>query len=272
LAVAATPKARRTDNAARRQRAGTRSTLQPVLRHPQLRVGVVDMAVVTPGLAAWGLMTGVAMVESGMSAIELTLMALFVYAGSSQLAALPLIAAGAPMWVILATSTCVNLRFVVFSAHLRAYVAHLPAWQRVLRGYLFADLNYGLFIRRFPEPATSAEGVAAQDAYWLGNGVSCWLVWTISSLAGAALAARIPVAWGLGFAGVLALLGTMLMLATPWQRIAAAAVAGVVAVAAFALPLKLNILVAIAAAIAAGIVLERTAGGAPARALGEEHP
>src|SRR5690349_4298496 len=140
------------------------------------------MALVTPGLAAWGLMTGVAMVKSGMSAFEVTLMALFVYAGSSQLAALPLIAAGAPMWVILATATCVNLRFIVFSAHLRPYVAHLSAWQRTLRGYLFADLNYGLFIRRFPEPATSGDGVVAQDAYWLGNGVACWIVWASSSL------------------------------------------------------------------------------------------
>jgi len=47
------------------------------------------MALVTPGLAAWGVMTGVAMVKSGMSAVEVTLMALFVYAGSSRLAALP---------------------------------------------------------------------------------------------------------------------------------------------------------------------------------------
>jgi predicted branched-subunit amino acid permease len=246
--------------------------LQSVLRHPQLRVGALDMALVTPGLAAWGVMTGVAMVKSGMSAVELTLMALFVYAGSSQLAALPLIAAGAPMWVILATSTCVNLRFVVFSAHLRPYVAHLPTRQRALRGYLFADLNYGLFVRRFPQPATDAEGIAAQDAYWLGNGVSCWLVWSTSSLVGAALAATIPEAWGLGFAGVLALLGTMVMLATTWQRLAAAVVAGAVAIAAFALPLKLNILVAIAAAIAAGVVLERAPGAVAAPEPEEEHP
>jgi len=232
------------------------------------------MALVTPGLAAWGLMTGVAMVKSGMSAVELTLMALFVYAGSSQLAALPLIAVGAPMWVILATSTCVNLRFIVFSAHLRPYVAHLPAWQRVFRGYLFADLSYGLFIRRFPQPATSAEGIAAQDAYWLGNGVSCWLVWATSSLVGAALAATIPVSWGLGFAGVLALLATMIMLATTWQRLLAALVAGVVAVAAFALPLKLDILVAIAAAIAAGVVLEQVHAGVVrgVRGRGAERP
>jgi predicted branched-subunit amino acid permease len=252
-----------------------RLALKTVLCHRHFRSGALDMALVAPGIAAWGVMTGVAMVKSGMSGLEVALMAIFVFAGSSQLAALPLIAAAAPVWVILATSICVNLRFVVFSAHLRAYVAHLPAWRRLLYGYLFADLNYGLFTRRFPHPATSREGIAAQDAYWLGNGVTGWLVWVVSSLIGVALAATIPIAWGLGFAGILALLGTMFLLATTWERIAAGAVAGAVAVAAFALPLKLNILTAIAVAVAAGIALEKTARGAPVRPAGEpseEHP
>ena len=49
-------------------------------------------------------MTGVAMVQSGMSTVEALAMTLLVFAGSSQLAAIPLIAASAPVWVILATS------------------------------------------------------------------------------------------------------------------------------------------------------------------------
>ena len=92
------------------------------------------MATVAPGRAAWGLMTGVATVNSGLSGIEVLLMTLLPYAGSSQLASLPLIAAGAPMWVILATASCVNLRLIVFSAHLRDYMMDLPPAQRLLRG------------------------------------------------------------------------------------------------------------------------------------------
>ncbi|MEY3939317.1 MAG: inner membrane protein YgaZ [Pseudomonadota bacterium] len=87
-------------------------------RHPAFMEAVRDVAPQAPGLAAWGLMTGVAMVNSGLSVFESIAMTLFVYAGSSQLAALPLIAAGAPAWVIVATGFCVNLRFMVFSLHL----------------------------------------------------------------------------------------------------------------------------------------------------------
>jgi predicted branched-subunit amino acid permease len=67
------------------------------MRHdPALRQGAVDMIGPALGLAAWGLVTGVAMVHSGLSVPLSLLMSLVVYAGSSQLAALPLLAAGAP--------------------------------------------------------------------------------------------------------------------------------------------------------------------------------
>ena len=110
------------------------------------------MAPLATGVAAWGLMTGVAMVKSGMSLVEALAMNFLVYAGSSQLAAIPLIVAGAPAWVILATGFCVNLRFVVFSLHLRPYLMHMARWERLVHGYLTADLSYALFTRRFPRP------------------------------------------------------------------------------------------------------------------------
>lgn len=215
-----------------------------------------EMAAVGPGIAAWGVMTGVAMVNSGLDLVSVVVMSVFVFAGSSQLAALPLFAAAAPMWVILATALCVNLRFVVFSLHLRPYVMHLPLPTRLLKGYLFADLSYVLFTRRFPRPAHDAAGKAAQDAYWTGSGIASWLLWAVSSLVGVAMAASVPAAWGLGFAGTLALLGITCSLAVSRLRVVSAGIAGAAAVAAYALPLKLNILVAIAAAVAFGLLLE----------------
>ena len=60
--------------------------LRSVRSHPEFRAGMRDMAPMVPGIAAWGLMTGVAMVKSGMSVVEALAMTLLVYAGSSQLA------------------------------------------------------------------------------------------------------------------------------------------------------------------------------------------
>lgn len=230
--------------------------LRTLRTHAEFRAGMRDMMPQAPGIAAWGLMTGVAMVKSGLSATESLLMALLVFAGSSQLASLPLIVAGAPVWVILATGFCVNLRFVVFSLHLRDYLMHLPRWRRLAHGYLTADLSYVLFTQHFPVPAADAPGRHAQEAYLAGNCFVNWFSWVSMSVIGIGLANFIPTHWGLGFAGILSLVGILCSLATTRSRIISATVAGAAAVASYSLPLKLNIIVAIAVAVTLCLALE----------------
>ena len=190
------------------------------------------MAPVALGIGAWGLMTGVAMLKSGLSVFEAAAMTLLVYAGSSQLAALPLLVAGAPGWVILATGFCVNLRFVVFSLHLRPYLLHMPRWRRLLHGYLTADMSYAMFTRRYPRPGVTPAELDAQEAYLTGGYCVTWLAWMGMSLAGIALANFIPADWGLGFAGVLSRVAIGCSMATTRLRILAARIAAATAVAA----------------------------------------
>jgi predicted branched-subunit amino acid permease len=230
--------------------------LPAIHRHPLFREGIKAASPVAPGIGAWGLMTGVAMVKSGMSVVEAVAMTLLVYAGSSQLAAIPLIVAGAPAWVIWATGFCVNLRFVVFSLHLRTYLMHLPRWRRLVNGFLTADLTYAVFTGRFPQPATEPEERLGQEAFLAGNYFMTWCSWCGASLAGVALGNLIPSSWGLGFAGVLCLVGILCSLANTPLRVLAAVVAGAAAVAAYALPLKLNIVAAIAVAVLACFWME----------------
>jgi predicted branched-subunit amino acid permease len=223
--------------------------LRSIRREPAFAEGVRTMAPVALGIGAWGLMTGVAMVKSGMSVIEAVAMTLLVYAGSSQLAAIPLLVAGAPFWVVLATGFCVNLRFVVFSLHLRPYLMHMPRWRRMTHGYLTADMSYAMFTSHYPEPATTDAQRRGQEAYLTGGYCVTWLAWMGMSLLGIALGNLIPQSWGLGFAGVLSLVGILCSMATSRLRVLAALIAGATAVAAYALPLKLNIVVAIGAAV-----------------------
>jgi predicted branched-subunit amino acid permease len=215
--------------------------------------GVRDMVGPSLGISAWALVTGVAMVKGGLSMPIAAAMSVFVYAGSAQLAALPLFAAGAPLWVLFATAFCVNLRFVIFSAQWRKYFGHLPRWQRLLLGYLAVDLSYVLFLRRFPVPKPAPE----QLPYFSGGVTWNWWSWQVPSLVGIVLADRVPTEWGLEFAGVLALLGVAYSLLSGRKSWVAGGVAAVAAVVAFNFPLKLNIVVAIAAGVAAGMLLDR---------------
>ena len=228
--------------------------VRATVRHPAFRLAMQDMAGTSLGIAAWGLVTGVAMVKTGLSVPLAVCMSLLVYAGSAQLAVLPLLAVGAPLWVVWLTAACVNLRFVIFSSLWRSYFAHLPLRQRLAIGYFSGDVIFVAFMKRYPQPAPAP----GQVPYFWGAACTNWVAWQVPSIAGILLANAVPLSWGLGFAGVLALLGVLLSMVSDRATWVATAVAATAAVAAFALPLKLNILVAIAAAVAAGLLMEQT--------------
>lgn len=226
--------------------------LTDTLTHPAYRLGVRDMASAGVGMAAWGLVTGVAMVKGGLSVPLALAVSFLVYAGSAQLAVLPLLAVGAPLWVVWLTAICVNLRFVIFSNLWRSYFAHLPLRQRLTIGYFSGDVIFVAFMKRYPEQQPLPE----QLPYFWGAACTNWVAWQVPSVVGILLANEVPLSWGLGFAGVLALLGVLFSMLHDRATWLATGVAATAAVAAFALPLKLNILVAIAAAVAAGLTAE----------------
>ncbi len=217
------------------------------------------MLAFAPGLAAWGLVTGIAMVNSGLSTPVALLMSLLVYAGSAQLATIPLLAGGAPIGVIWATALCVNLRFVLYSARWRVYFGHLPRWRALALTYFAADLNLIVFQRAYPKAVREP----GQVAFFLGGALSTWAVWQVAAIAGILFGQAIPAQWGLGFAGTLAVLGlTYGLIADRSTRMAAGA-AATAAVLTYGLPLKLNLLVAIVAAAVAGLLGARPHKKAP---------
>lgn len=223
-----------------------------IARDPAFAAGFRSMLATMLGIGAWGLVTGVAMVKAGMSVPLAIFMSLIVYAGSAQLAVLPLLMVGAPLWVVWFTATCVNLRFVILSSMWRHYFGHLRLLHRLTLGYFSGDVIFVTFTHRYPTPEKKPE----QLPFFWGAAVANWVFWQVFSIAGILLANVIPLSWGLGFAGVLALMGVLYSMLKDKAAWLACVVACGAAVATFALPLKLNILVAIAAAVTAGLLME----------------
>jgi 4-azaleucine resistance transporter AzlC len=209
------------------------------------------------GIAAWGMVVGVAMVKTGLTVPQSIVMTLLVYAGSAQLAALPLIAAHAPIWVIFASALAVNLRFVIFSALMAPHFGHLPWRKRLFLGYISGDLTVALFLQRFPDPAPQP----GKLSYLKGLMYPNWAGWQAGTLAGILVGSAIPPEWGLGFAGTLAILCIMVPLIAGSAALAGVAVSATVAVLAHALPYKLGLLLAVVlgmlAAMAAREIIER---------------
>jgi predicted branched-subunit amino acid permease len=201
---------------------------------------------------SWGLVTGIAMTKSVLSVPQALGMSILVYAGSSQLAVLPLFAAKMPLWTILLTAAMVNLRFVIFGAGLAPHFSYLPLKRRLLLGYFNGDIIYLMFSKQnFP-----TGWQPGKQAFFWGLASCSWSSWQISSVLGILLASLIPDRWGLGLAGTLALLPLIVSAVVTRSTFAAVAVASVVALLTFHLPYRFGLVLSVFAALLAGTLAD----------------
>jgi predicted branched-subunit amino acid permease len=84
-----------------------------------------------------------------------------------------------------------------------------------------------------------------------------WSVWQIGSLVGIFIAGAVPDAWGLGFAGTLALIAILLPMLDQLSARLAALSALLMALLSNDLPYKLSIVLAVVVAILVGIMCDR---------------
>jgi predicted branched-subunit amino acid permease len=217
--------------------------------------GLRDMLPAYPGIFAWGLVTGVAMVKSGLAIPYALLMTFLAYAGSAQLASLPLIAAAAPVWVIGLTALVTNMRFVIYGAAMRTWLTSYSARRRATIGFFTGDFSFVLFMNR-----VGREGrFAHRDAWLFGMSFSNWIAWQTASVVGIVAASFIPTDWGLQFAGTLALVALVVPLCRERPGAAGALAAGVVALLGHAWPFRAGLLAGVVSGIiVATLVDERT--------------
>jgi predicted branched-subunit amino acid permease len=216
------------------------------------------------GTFCWGLVTGVAMVKGGLSPMQALGMLLLVFSGTAQLAALPLIAAGASLPAIWATALLANLRFVIYSAVVAAEFRGQSVARRLLLGWLTTDTGLAAYLAAQGADA-AAQSERVRVARYLGANGIVYAGWTLGTLVGVALAALIPDSPRIAFIGVLAILALVGPLLTSRATLPIAAVAAVLSVLGRDWPWRLGMFAAIAASIVVALVASRdeTAHEAP---------
>ena len=233
--------------------------MQPVFS-PSFRAGAREgflaFLPLSVGLIPWALVTGMSMVSVGFSPLQAMGMNIIVFAGTAQLGTLPLIAAGAPLWLIVVTALALNLRFVIFSAAIAQGFRGLGPGARWFSGHLLTD---GVF-------ATCIEKMMQNDdkdwrlGYYLAPSIWSWLLWQTFALTGVLAAGSIPKNWSLEFMATIALMLLLLPMAKMRPMLVAALTGGATAVALQGMPLRLGLIVAIFAGIAAGFAAEHWHG------------
>lgn len=206
-----------------------------------------------PGIVAFGVITGVAMVASGIAPAVAMLISIVVFAGASMVAAAQLLASGTPALLVVLTTLFINLRFMMYSASLRLHFGREPLAWRLLMAYLQADNVYGLTIMRY---ADKPDAPGERD-FFMGAALVIWLAWQLSVAAGILIGAGVPTSWRLEFSAPLAFIAMTIPLLRDRAMVGAAIVAGLTVVASNSLPFKLSIPLAALAGIGAGLALER---------------
>ena len=125
------------------------------------------------GYVPVGFAYGVLAQKSGLSGINTILMSLLVFAGSAQLIAAGLFAAGAAPLAIVATTFVVNLRHLLMSAALAPFLRPWSKTRLALFSYQMTDETFALHASRFAKGETApcetfGINVIAQSA-WVGG-------------------------------------------------------------------------------------------------------
>ncbi|GAB4452324.1 MAG: AzlC family ABC transporter permease [Anaerolineales bacterium] len=204
------------------------------------------------GVFPFGMIYGALALNAGLSKAAAQMMSSIVFAGSSQFVAAQLIHESAPGLVIVLTIAVVNLRHMLYSASLAPYLASLSTRWKTLLSYLLTDEAYAPTILHYERSGVQPFG------HWflLGAGLALWSTWQVSTALGIFLGAAIPDSWSLDFALPLTFIAMVVPALKGRPYIAAALSAGIVALAAHALPFKLGLILAALTGIAAGTVLE----------------
>lgn len=204
------------------------------------------------GVFPFGLIYGALALNAGLSPAAAQMMSSIVFAGSAQFITSQLVHELTPGLVIVLTIAVVNLRHVLYSASLAPYLASLPARWKVLLSYLLTDEAYAPTVVHYEKNGLTPY----THWFWLGAGLSLWLIWQTSTALGIFLGAAIPESWSLDFALPLTFIAMVVPVLKDRPATAAALSAGAVALAAYSLPYKLGLILAALVGILVGTLLE----------------
>ncbi len=198
----------------------------------------------------FGLIFGALALSVGITPLAAQGFSLFVFAGSAQFVAAGLVGQLAPPLVVVTTIVIVNLRHALYSASMAPYLAKLPVRWKLTLGWLLTDEAYAVAIGRYRRGEL-------EHAHWymLGGGMAMWSAWQISTAIGIALGAQAPQGLLLEFAAPLTFLALLMPTLNRRPNLAAAAIAGVLAIALHGLPFRLGLLISALVGVSVGMLV-----------------
>jgi predicted branched-subunit amino acid permease len=226
--------------------------MRRVFNTPDFRAGFVEMLPACLGLIPFGLVCGVGAAAAGADLLGALGMSAIIFSGAAQILASQLLAAGAPVAVVILTCAVLGLRFLMYSAAMAPVLRTLSVpWQRAV-SFLLTDQAFAASIRKFDAHGDPRAGAL----HFLGGGMALWGSWQIDNVIGFFAGNVIPSAWSLDFTVPLCFIALLAPTLRGVPPIVAAMTAGVAVLALAGLPMRLNLVVAGILGILAGTAAE----------------
>jgi 4-azaleucine resistance transporter AzlC len=146
--------------------------------------GVADAVPIVVAYVPIAVTYGVLAQKAGLSTLNTMMMSVLVYAGSSQLVATGLFAAGAPAPSIILTTFVVNLRHLLLSAAIAPWLTRWRKAELAFFAYELTDETFALHVGRFH---TGIPGLRCRKAETFAVNASAQISWLIGTGVGAAL-------------------------------------------------------------------------------------
>jgi len=224
-------------------------------RHQFFVRGLRDSVPMLVGIGPFGIIFGTLAGVGGLTLWQAVGMSMFVYAGSAQFIVISLVGAVAGAVVMLWATVSGMWRHVLYRAALQAQLQGLPQRWRLLLAFWLTGETFAIVHRHYLVHGRTP----LAHWYWLGVASSLYACWVSSSLVGVLFGQTFPdmAKWGLEFAMLATFIGIVVPLLRNQPQIAAALVAGAVALLTWSWPYKLGLMAAAFSGIAAGVFLEK---------------
>ena len=204
------------------------------------------------GYIPLGLALGVLGERAGLTPFQISIMSLFVFAGSGQFIAISMITAGASVSAIVATTFIVNLRHLLMSSSLAVHYNGECRKKISLLSYCIVDETFAVNLHKLKNGKWSIE-TAIIASY------AAFFTWVASTTAGCFFGRFIPEnAFGLDYALTAMFISLLIFQLNGSIYTITAIIAGVVAVAlSMLIPGNAYIIIATLFAATAGVIIKK---------------
>jgi len=167
---------------------------------------------------------GVVARQSGLQPLEIVAMSLLVFAGASQFAMVQLFSQAAPTPVVIVSVLFINLRHLLMAASLRPQLRRLPLGWRLFAAFFLTDETFAMATGHFRRGGRSL-------AYYLTFAIALFVLWNLATVVGVVVGGAIgdPRRFGVDFAITATFIGIVVLAIRHRVDIVIALVAALVA-------------------------------------------